>query len=189
MTFFVICFSVAHLHVETKLFSYYQNYISSAVQRNHGGSKKKRYIEQRTNDERRRTTLTMIIARQDSFRILGLITFFLALKCINTLVTSKILQSQLIYTNWYVDIYSRHHPAFTEQKDIYYILYIFFFNSFQSSKISNFFLSPGDTETVVIKRERHLNCPQLRRPLPYIYKEICGWRYVDSLGGQFAVFL
>ena len=61
------------------------NYISSAVQRNHGGTKKKRYIEQRrTNDERRttndertnerRTTLTMIIARQDSFRILGLTT-------------------------------------------------------------------------------------------------------------------
>ena len=68
MTFFRIFFSVAHLHVETKLFCYYQNYISSAVQRNHGGTKKKRYIEQRrtTNNDERRTTLTMIIARQDS---------------------------------------------------------------------------------------------------------------------------
>ena len=72
MTFFQIFFSVAHLHVETKLFCYYQNYISSAVQRNHGGTKKKRYIERRRTNERR-TTLTMIIARQDSFRILGLI--------------------------------------------------------------------------------------------------------------------
>jgi len=69
MTFFRIFFSVAHLHVETKLFCYYQNYISSAVQRNHGGTKKKRYIndERRTNDnEQRRTTLTIIIPRQDS---------------------------------------------------------------------------------------------------------------------------
>ena len=75
MTFFRIFFSVAHLHVETKLFCYYQNYISSAVQRNHGGTKKKRYIEQKRTNERRtnerRTTLMMIIARQDSF---GLIT-------------------------------------------------------------------------------------------------------------------
>ena len=45
------------------------------------GDQKKRYINnerrRRTNDddERRRTTLTMIIARQDSFRILGLISF------------------------------------------------------------------------------------------------------------------
>jgi len=45
------------------------------VQRNEGGTRKKRYINERTttNNEQRRTTLTMIIARQDSFRILGLI--------------------------------------------------------------------------------------------------------------------
>ena len=76
MTFFRIFFSLAHLHIKAQLFCFYQNFISSAVQRNHGGTKKKRYIERRrrttTNDERR-TTLTMIIARQDSFRILGLI--------------------------------------------------------------------------------------------------------------------
>ena len=71
--FFRIFFSLAHLHVETKLFCYYQNFISSAVQRNHGGTRKKRYIEQQrrtttTINERqqRRTTLTIIIPRQDS---------------------------------------------------------------------------------------------------------------------------
>ena len=56
MTFFGFFSSVAHLHVKTKLFCYYQNFISSAVQRNHGGTRKKRYINERmTNDERRTT--------------------------------------------------------------------------------------------------------------------------------------
>ena len=64
--------SVAHLHVGTKLFCYYQNFISSAIQRNHGGTRKS-VTSTTTNGRRRRTTLTMIIARQDSFRILGLI--------------------------------------------------------------------------------------------------------------------
>ena len=80
MTFFGFFSSVAHLHVERKLFCCYQNFISSAVQRNHGGTRKSVTStttndddKRRTNDERR-TTLTIIIARQDSFRILGLIS-------------------------------------------------------------------------------------------------------------------
>ena len=40
MSFFKIFFVVAHLPIETKLFCYYQNFISSAVQKNHGGDKK-----------------------------------------------------------------------------------------------------------------------------------------------------
>ena len=52
MTFFRIFFSLAHLHTEAQLFCFYQNFISSAVQRNQGGTRKKRYI----NDEQRRTT-------------------------------------------------------------------------------------------------------------------------------------
>ena len=52
MTFFRIFFSLAHLHIKAQLFCFYQNFISSAVQRNHGGTRKKRYI----NDERRRRT-------------------------------------------------------------------------------------------------------------------------------------
>ena len=58
MTFFRIFFSsVAHLHVETILFCFYQNFISSAVQRNQGGDKEKALHQRRTtnNDERRTT--------------------------------------------------------------------------------------------------------------------------------------
>ena len=89
MTFFEIFFSVAHLHAETKLFCYYQNFISSALQRNHGGTRKKRYIERTTNERttnERRTTWTIIRPRQDSFRILGLITQ----KCIQIIVQTDI---------------------------------------------------------------------------------------------------
>ena len=67
--------SVAHLQVETKLFCYYQNFISSAVKRNHGGLEKalhqrrtnddEQTTNEQTNDEQR-TTLTIIIPRQDS---------------------------------------------------------------------------------------------------------------------------
>ena len=69
--FFEIFFSVAHLHVKTKLFSFYQNFISSTVQRFHGGTRKSVTVtNERTNDERtnerRRTTWTIIIPRQDS---------------------------------------------------------------------------------------------------------------------------
>ena len=71
ITFFKIFFAVAHLPIETKLFCYYQNFISSAVQRNQGGTKQ-RYDKQQTNNKQR-TPRTIIIARQDSFRILGLI--------------------------------------------------------------------------------------------------------------------
>ena len=66
MTFFRIFFSLAHLHIEAQLFCFYQNFISSAVQRNHGGTRKKRYIERTTTTNERRTTLTIIIPRQDS---------------------------------------------------------------------------------------------------------------------------
>ena len=53
MTFFGIYFSLAHLHIEAQLFCYYQNYISSAVQRKHGGTKKTvtSNNNERTNDE------------------------------------------------------------------------------------------------------------------------------------------
>ena len=70
--FSVFFSSVAHLHVETKLFCCYRNFISSAVQRNHGGARKS-VTSTTTNERQRQTTLTIIIARQDSFRILGLI--------------------------------------------------------------------------------------------------------------------
>ena len=39
MTFFRIFFSLSHLHIEAQLLCFYQNFISSAVQRNHGGAK------------------------------------------------------------------------------------------------------------------------------------------------------
>ena len=81
--FFRIFFSLAHLHVESKLFCFYQNFISSAVQRKHGGARKSvtstttnEQTNERTNDQRRRrrrTTWTIIIARQDFYRIFGLI--------------------------------------------------------------------------------------------------------------------
>ena len=48
--FFLIFFSVAHLPIETKLFCFYQNFISSAVQRNYGGTKQ-RYNKQTTNKQ------------------------------------------------------------------------------------------------------------------------------------------
>ena len=55
--FFGFFFSFAHLHIEVQLFCVYQNFISSAVQRNHGGTRKKRYInDERTTNEQRRTT-------------------------------------------------------------------------------------------------------------------------------------
>ena len=47
---FEISFSYAHLPIETKLFCFYQNFISSAVQRFHGGTKK-RYNKQTTNKQ------------------------------------------------------------------------------------------------------------------------------------------
>ena len=62
-TFFEIFFAVAHLLIKTKLFYFYQNFISSAVQRFHGGTKK-RYKQQTTNNER--TPQTIIRPRQDS---------------------------------------------------------------------------------------------------------------------------
>ena len=55
MTFFRIFF-LAHLHIKAQLFCFYQNSISSAVQRNHGGTRKKRYInddDERGTNERR----------------------------------------------------------------------------------------------------------------------------------------
>ena len=56
MTFFEIFFSVAHLHVEAKLFSFYQNFISSTVQRFHGGTRKSvRSTNERTTNERTTT--------------------------------------------------------------------------------------------------------------------------------------
>jgi len=39
--FFEIFFSVARLTIETKLFCSNQNFLSSALQRNHGGDKKR----------------------------------------------------------------------------------------------------------------------------------------------------
>ena len=68
-TFLEIFFAVAHLLIKTKLFYFYQNFISSVVQKNHGGTKSV------TNNKRtnKRTPQTIIIARQDSFRILELI--------------------------------------------------------------------------------------------------------------------
>ena len=67
MFFFEIFFVVAHILIETKLFCFYQIFISSAVQRNHWGTSKsvtsttndERRTNERTNDERtneRRTT-------------------------------------------------------------------------------------------------------------------------------------
>ena len=55
--FFRIFFSVAQLYVEMKLFCFYQNFISSAVQRSHGGTKKsvtsnERTMKERTSNER-----------------------------------------------------------------------------------------------------------------------------------------
>ena len=41
--FFEIICSVAHLPIKTKLFCFYQNFISSAIQRNHGGQKKRKF--------------------------------------------------------------------------------------------------------------------------------------------------
>ena len=56
--FFEIFLAVAHLHIQTKLFCYYQNFISSAFQRNHGGDKIA--LRQRTtkNDKQRTTNTT-----------------------------------------------------------------------------------------------------------------------------------
>ena len=83
--FFEIFFDVALLLIETILFCYYQNFISSAVQRNHGGTRKsvtstnderttnERRTNERTTNDERRTTLTIIRPRQDSFRIIELI--------------------------------------------------------------------------------------------------------------------
>ena len=65
MTFFEIFFSVAHLHVEAKLFSFYQNFITSMVQRQ-GKALHQPTTNERTTNERRRTTWTNIIPRQDS---------------------------------------------------------------------------------------------------------------------------
>ena len=50
---FLCCCTSTH---QGATFCFYKNFISSAVQRNHGGTRKKRYIERRrttTNDERR----------------------------------------------------------------------------------------------------------------------------------------
>ena len=78
MTFFGFFFSIAHLHVETILLCFYQNFISSAVQINHGGVRKSvTSTNERTNERRKnertnerttneRTTWTIIIPRQDS---------------------------------------------------------------------------------------------------------------------------
>ena len=66
MIFFGFLSSVAHLHIETHLFCFYQNFISSAVQRNHGGTRKKALHQRRTTNDERRTTWTIIIPRQDS---------------------------------------------------------------------------------------------------------------------------
>ena len=56
-------FSLAHLHIEAQLFCVYQNFISSAVPRNHGRT---RISITSTNERGRRTTWTIIIPRQDS---------------------------------------------------------------------------------------------------------------------------
>jgi len=64
--FFGFFFSLAHLNIEAQLFCFYQNFISSAVQRNHGGTREKALHQQRTNNDERRTTWTIIIPRQDS---------------------------------------------------------------------------------------------------------------------------
>ena len=53
--FFRFFSSVAHPHIETQLFCFHQNFISSAVQRNHGGTRKS--VTSTTNDDdERRTT-------------------------------------------------------------------------------------------------------------------------------------
>ena len=70
--FFGFFFPLAHLHIEAQLFCFYQNLISSAVQRYHGGQNSVTTNKQQTTNKQR-TPRTIIIARQDSFRILGLI--------------------------------------------------------------------------------------------------------------------
>ena len=61
---------VAHLCIETKFVCSYQNFISSAVQRNHGGDKialrQRRRRHRRQRQQQQRTPQTIIIARQDS---------------------------------------------------------------------------------------------------------------------------
>ena len=42
-------FSVAHLPIKTKLFSFYQFFISSTVQRNHGGTEKRKFPTEQIN--------------------------------------------------------------------------------------------------------------------------------------------
>ena len=68
-TFLEIFFTVAHLLIKLKLFCFYQNFISLVVQKNQGGTKSV------TNNKRtnKQTPLTIIVARQDSFIILGII--------------------------------------------------------------------------------------------------------------------
>ena len=39
-----ICFTLAHLYIETKKNYFYQNFISSGVQRNHGRTKKWQFV-------------------------------------------------------------------------------------------------------------------------------------------------
>ena len=56
MTFFRIFFSLAHLHIEAQLFCFYQNFISSAVQRNHGDGTRKKALHQRRRRTDERTT-------------------------------------------------------------------------------------------------------------------------------------
>ena len=90
MTFLEIFFAVAHLLIKTKLFCFYQNFISSVVQKNHGGTKSVTNNKQ-TN---KRTPLTIIIARQDSFRILGLIIIINKYEKINFIIQLK----QTIYS-------------------------------------------------------------------------------------------
>ena len=79
MTFFEIFFAVAHLLIKTKLFCFYQNFVYSVVPKNQGGGQKalqttNEQTNNQTNEQtNKRTPRTIIIARQDSFRILGLI--------------------------------------------------------------------------------------------------------------------
>ena len=67
MTFFLIFFRIAHLHIETQLLYLSKFHIFSRSEKS-WGEKVKRYIDdgERTDDERRRTTWTIIIPRQDS---------------------------------------------------------------------------------------------------------------------------
>jgi len=73
MIFFEIFFSVAHLPIKTKLFLFLPKFhIFSRSEKSWGD--KKRYKQTTTNEHHKRTPQTIIITRQDSFRILGLIT-------------------------------------------------------------------------------------------------------------------